>query len=243
MNTKFETRYAVSPIETATMNTSQLRNAFLIPEVFELGKIVWIYTHFDRFMAGGAMPGKDKLTLETIDPLKSEYFLERRELGIINVGSKGAVIVDGEKFDLDFKEALYIGQGHAKIEFLSDEESKPAKFYLNSAPAHTSHPNKKISRQDADSVLLGAPETANLRTVNKMIVASVVKTCQLQMGLTELNSGSIWNTMPPHTHDRRMEVYFYFELSPGQSVCHFMGTPQESRHIWIQNEQGVIVPH
>ena len=242
MNTKFETRYAVSPIETATMNTSQLRNAFLIPEVFELGKIVWIYTHFDRFMAGGAMPGKDKLTLETIDPLKSEYFLERRELGIINVGSKGAVIVDGEKFDLDFKEALYIGQGHAKIEFLSDEESKPAKFYLNSAPAHTSHPNKKISRQDADSVLLGAPETANLRTVNKMIVASVVKTCQLQMGLTELNSGSIWNTMPPHTHDRRMEVYFYFELSPGQSVCHFMGTPQESRHIWIQNEQGVIVP-
>ena len=242
MNTKFETRYAVSPIETATMNTSQLRNAFLIPEVFELGKIVWIYTHFDRFMAGGAMPGKDKLTLETIDPLKSEYFLERRELGIINVGSKGAVIVDGEKFDLDFKEALYIGQGHAKIEFLSDEESKPAKFYLNSAPAHTSHPNKKISRQDADSVLLGAPETANLRTVNKMIVASVVKTCQLQIGLTELNSGSIWNTMPPHTHDRRMEVYFYFELSPGQSVCHFMGTPQESRHIWIQNEQGVIVP-
>ena len=242
MNTKFETRYAVSPIETATMNTSQLRNAFLIPEVFELGKIVWIYTHFDRFMAGGAMPGKDKLTLETIDPLKSEYFMERRELGIIIVGSKGAVIFDGEKFDLDFKEALYIGQGHAKIEFLSDEESKPAKFYLNSAPAHTSHPNKKISRQDADSVLLGAPETANLRTVNKMIVASVVKTCQLQMGLTELNSGSIWNTMPPHTHDRRMEVYFYFELSPGQSVCHFMGTPQESRHIWIQNEQGVIVP-
>ncbi|PWU00889.1 MAG: 5-dehydro-4-deoxy-D-glucuronate isomerase [Bacteroidetes bacterium] len=242
MNTKYETRYAVSPNEAATMNTIQLRNTFLVNEIFQEGKINWTYSHFDRFMVGGAMPGIGRLSLEAIDPLKSAYFLERRELGIINVGNKGLVIVDGEEFELDFKEALYIGRGHAKIEFSNSDPVKSAKFYLNSATAHASYPNKKIARTDADSVIVGSSETANHRTVNKMIVASVVKTCQLQMGLTELKPGSIWNTMPPHTHDRRMEVYFYFGLPEGNSVCHFMGTPQESRHLWIQNEQAVIVP-
>lgn len=224
------------------MDTAQLRQAFLIEKIFEADVISWVYTHYDRYLTAGAMPVKGSVVLETIDLLKAEYFLERRELGMINVGGDGTVEVDGEKFDITFKEALYIGRGSRKVVFHSKDASNPAKFYLNSTPAHRTYPTRKVSRNEADVVTLGALETSNHRTINKLLVNSVLETCQLQMGMTELKPGSVWNTMPAHTHDRRMEVYFYFEIPAEQSVCHFMGQPQETRHIWMQNEQAVISP-
>ena len=205
------------------------------------GKVNLTYTHYDRYIAGSAVPEKP-LKLETIDPLKAEYFLERRELGIINVGANGAVEVDGTTYVLGHKDALYIGRGAKEVIFKSDEADKPAKFYLNSAPAHAHYPTKKVSLAEANKLELGSLETANHRTVNQMIIGGVVTTCQLQMGMTELKTGSVWNTMPAHVHDRRMEVYFYLDVPEGQSVCHFMGQPQETRHIWMQNHEAVISP-
>ncbi|HYH56080.1 MAG TPA: 5-dehydro-4-deoxy-D-glucuronate isomerase, partial [Anseongella sp.] len=242
MNTKHESRYASAPGEVRKMDTAELREAFLIEQLFEADAIRWTYSHYDRYMAGGIHPVNKSLQLETIDQLKAEYFLERRELGIINVGGAGKVGVDGEELALGFKEALYIGRGAREVIFSSEDPAAPAKFYVNSAPAHREFPLKKVSRKEAEVVTLGSPATANHREINKLLVNSVVKTCQLQMGMTELKTGSVWNTMPAHTHDRRMEVYFYFELPEGQSVCHFMGQPQETRHIWMQNEQAVISP-
>ncbi len=237
----YETRYASSPEAVKKMDTEELRKEFLIPNLMEKGKLHLIYTHYDRYMAGGVVPDTP-ITLETIDPLKSEYFLERRELGIINVGGKGAVVVDGTPYELGHKDALYVGRGVKEVVFKSDIQGKPAMFYLNSAPAHTSYPTKKVSLADANKLELGSLETANDRTVNQMIIGGIVTTCQLQMGMTELKSGSVWNTMPAHVHDRRMEVYFYLDVPEDQAVCHLMGQPQETRHIWIQNHQAVISP-
>lgn len=242
MSTTFESRYASSPAEVKQMDTTQLRQAFLMEKIFDADHIAWTHTHYDRYLTGGAMPVNGQVTLETIDLLKAAYFLERRELGMINVGGDGIVEVDGEKFELAYKEALYIGKGKQQVIFSSKNPQTPAKFYLNSTPAHHSYPTRKVSRKEAEVVTLGALETSNHRTINKLLVNSVLETCQLQMGMTELQPGSVWNTMPAHTHDRRMEVYFYFEVPEGQSVCHFMGQPQESRHIWMQNEQAVISP-
>lgn len=225
------------------MVTADLRKNFLISELFEADHIYLTLTHFDRYIAGGAMPVNEAVHLSNPDYLKASYFLERRELGIINVGGRGTVIADGTSYDLDFKEALYIGRGTKEVAFTSSDPANPAKFYINSAPAHHAYPTKKVSKAEAEVVELGAPETANHRVINKLLVNSVLPTCHLQMGMTELKSGSVWNTMPAHTHDRRMEVYFYFEVPQGQSVCHFMGEPQETRHIWIQNEQAVISPN
>jgi 4-deoxy-L-threo-5-hexosulose-uronate ketol-isomerase len=207
----------------------------------EVGKVNLTYSHYDRYIAGSAVP-LEPLTLETIDPLKSSYFLERRELGIINVGGTGSVIADGVAYELGFKDALYIGSGNKEVVFKSDDANNPAKFYLNSAPAHKNYPNKKVGLAEANKLQLGSMETANHRTVNQMIIGGIVTTCQLQMGMTELKTGSVWNTMPAHVHDRRMEVYFYFEIPENQSVCHFMGQPQETRHIWMNNHQAVISP-
>src|SRR5690242_13336068 len=243
MSTHYESRYAAGPSEVKNMDTAALRSNFLIENIFLPGTVRWVYTHYDRYMAGGAMPAGEPLILEAIDPLKAAYFLERRELGIINTGGEGTVETEGEKFELGYKEALYIGQGNRKVVFSSKDKNRPAKFYLNAAPAHTAYPAKKITKKEAEIVELGSLETANHRTINKLLVNSVVKTCQLQMGMTELKPGSVWNTMPAHTHDRRMEVYFYFEVPENQSVCHFMGEPQETRHIWMQNEQAVISPN
>jgi 4-deoxy-L-threo-5-hexosulose-uronate ketol-isomerase len=243
MKTHFESRYAHSPAEVKHMVTADLRKNFLISELFEADHIYLTLTHFDRYIAGGAMPVNETVHLSNPDYLKASYFLERRELGIINVGGSGMVIADGTSYDLDFKEALYIGRGTKEVAFTSSDPANPAKFYINSAPAHHAYPTKKVSKTEAEVVELGAPETANHRVINKLLVNSVLPTCQLQMGMTELKSGSVWNTMPAHTHDRRMEVYFYFEVPQGQSVCHFMGEPQETRHIWIQNEQAVISPN
>ncbi|AKD58646.1 5-dehydro-4-deoxy-D-glucuronate isomerase [Spirosoma radiotolerans] len=241
--TVFESRYASSPNEVKGMDTAQLRQNFLIDTLFVANQFRWTLSFFDRYLTGGIMPVDGPLTLDTPDQLKANYFLERRELGIINVGGAGRVVADGAPYDLNYKEALYIGQGTQDIQFISYDADAPAKFYLNSTPAHRNYPTRKIARADADVVELGSMETANHRVINKLLVNSVLPTCQLQMGMTELKAGSVWNTMPAHTHDRRMEVYFYFEVPEGQSVCHFMGQPQETRHIFMQNEQAVISPN
>ncbi|HEY9256478.1 5-dehydro-4-deoxy-D-glucuronate isomerase [Chitinophaga sp.] len=242
MSTTFDSRYASSPAEVKQMDTAQLRQAFLITNIFEADQITWTHSHYDRYLTGGAMPVKGPVTLVSIDLLKANYFLERRELGMINVGGEGIVEVDGEKFELGYKEALYIGKGKQQVIFSSKNAQTPAKFYLNSTPAHHTYPTRKVSKKEADVVTLGTLETSNHRTINKLLVNSVLETCQLQMGMTELQPASVWNTMPAHTHDRRMEVYFYFEVPEGQSVCHFMGQPQETRHVWMQNEQAIISP-
>jgi 4-deoxy-L-threo-5-hexosulose-uronate ketol-isomerase len=225
------------------MDTNTLRNNFLISNLFEADAINLTLSHYDRYIAGGVMPQNTDVKLSNPDYLKANYFLERREMGIINVGGSGTVLIDGQRYELAFKEALYIGKGAREVSFISSDPAKPAKFYINSAPAHHAYPIKKVTKAEAEVVVLGTPETANHRVINKLLVNSVIQTCQLQMGMTELKSGSVWNTMPAHTHDRRMEVYLYFEVPEGQSVCHFMGEPQETRHIWMQNEEAVISPN
>jgi len=240
--TKYSSRYASSPEAVKKYDTQQLREEFLIDDLMQEDEVVLVYSHYDRYIAGSAVPVKGDLVLETIDPLKAPYFLERRELGIINVGGSGSVVVEGTTYELGFKDALYIGSGNKEVIFKSDDAGSPAKFYLNSAPAHTNYPTKKVSLVEANKLQLGTMETANHRTVNQMIIGSVVTTCQLQMGMTELKPGSVWNTMPAHVHDRRMEVYFYLDIPQDQAVCHFMGQPQETRHIWMNNHQAVISP-
>lgn len=241
MKTHYETRYASSPKAVKTYDTAALREEFLIENLMQEDQLVLVYTHYDRYMAGSAVP-LSPIKLETIDPLKSAYFLERREIGVINVGGDGSVEVDGEVFQLTLKDALYIGSGKKEVIFKSDDKNNPAKFYLNSAPAHTTYPTKKVSKAEANKIELGSLETANHRTVNQMIIGGIVDTCQLQMGMTELKTGSVWNTMPAHVHDRRMEIYYYLDIPQDQAVCHFMGQPQETRHIWMQNDQAVISP-
>ncbi|MEN8765123.1 MAG: 5-dehydro-4-deoxy-D-glucuronate isomerase [Wenyingzhuangia sp.] len=242
MKQNIETRYAASPREVKKMDTQELRDEFLIEDLFTKDQIKLVYSHYDRYITGGVLPVSKPITLETIDQLKSSYFLERRELGIINVGETGSVSVDGKVYKIGHKEALYVGQGNKKIVFESESSSNPALFYINSTPAHKAYPTKKIGLDDAEVVDLGTPETCNARTIRKYIVNSVVEVCQLQMGMTTLKSGSVWNTMPAHVHDRRMEVYFYLDLPQEQGVSHFMGEPTETRHIWMANHQAVISP-
>lgn len=242
MKTNYEVRYAASPQDVKSYDTTRLRDEFLIDNLMTPDEVNLVYSHYDRFISGSAVPVKEELALEAIDPLKADYFLERRELGIINIGGSGTVTVDGHVFHLDNREALYVGRGNKDVVFASKSENEPALFYLNSTPAHKEFPIKKIGINDVEVVQLGAPETANARTLRKYIVNSVVDVCQLQMGMTELKTGSVWNTMPAHVHDRRMEVYFYFDVPEDQAVCHFMGQPQETRHIWMQNNQAVISP-
>lgn len=237
----FSFRYATNPSDVVGYDTQKIRENFLIENLFTPEDIHLVYSMYDRYIVGGIMPVKDKLKLETIPYLKSENFLDRRELGIINVGGKGTVSVDGEVFELSKKEALYVGSGAKEVIFSSLEES-PALFYINSAPAHSQFPNKKVTKENAEIVHLGEEKYANKRIINKLIVNSVVETCQLQMGLTELLTGNVWNTMPAHTHNRRMEAYFYFDLEEGQTICHFMGEPQNTRHIFMQNHQAVLSP-
>lgn len=242
MNTNYSKRYAASPKDVKKYDTAAIREEFLIDNLMVENTINLTYSHYDRFIAGSAVPTKSSLKLETLDALKAENFLDRRELGIINVGQKGKVVVDGTEYVLEHKEALYVGQGNKNVEFSSESAENPAMFYLNSTPAHKAFPTKKIGKDDVETIELGAPETANARTLRKYIVNSVVDVCQLQMGMTTIKPGSSWNTMPAHVHDRRMEVYFYFEVPADQAVCHFMGEPTETRHIWMGNNQAVISP-
>jgi 4-deoxy-L-threo-5-hexosulose-uronate ketol-isomerase len=243
MSIIFEERFASHPDDVKKYDTEQLRHHFLIPQVMEEDTIHLVYSHYDRYIAGGAVPKNDPLELTAIAPLKAAYFCERRELGIINVGAKGSVIIDGTEHSLDFKEALYVGKGVRQIIFKSDSNSNPARFYLNSTPAHKELPTRRITLQDANVLQMGSQLTSNERQINQLLISKVIETCQLQMGMTELRPGSVWNTMPAHTHSRRMEVYFYFNVPDGQAVCHFMGQPQETRHLWMANEQAVISPN
>jgi len=239
--TKSEFRYAHHPNDVKKYTTSELREHFLIPTLFENDTIKLVYTMYDRYIIGGIFPVSKALKLETIDELKSENFLDRRELGIVNVGGKGKVTVDGIVYELSKKEALYIGKGNKEIIFERIGNEQPY-FYINSAPAHHSYPTKKVGKEDAEVVHLGDEKTANKRVLNKLIINGIVETCQLQMGLTELLPGNVWNTMPAHTHTRRMEAYFYFDLEEGQTISHFMGQTDETRHIFMQAHQAVISP-
>lgn len=242
MTTKFELRYAAHPDDAKHYTTDRLRKDFLIETLFESDAANMVYTMYDRLVVGGAMPVHEKIKLEAIEPLKQPIFLRNRELGVFNVGGKGVITVGDDRFELDYKEALYLGSGDREVYFESVDKNNPAKFYFNSATAHKNYPDKKVTKSDAVVMELGSLETANHRNINKMLVNQVLPTCQLQMGMTELASGSVWNTMPAHVHSRRMEAYFYFELPEDQSVCHFMGEPNETRHLWMQNNQAVISP-
>ena len=239
---KFNERYAVHPKDFKKYDTDRIRKEFLVKEVFVRNEICLTYSLYDRYIVGGAHPVTKKLELESFYSLKADSFLARREMGIINVGGKGMVVADGETYELGYKEALYLGKETSNVVFESSDADARAKFYINSAPAHKKFPNKLVTLADAEVVELGALESSNARKINKLLVNSIVETCQLQMGMTELQAGSVWNTMPVHTHNRRMEAYFYFEVPEGQAICHFMGKPKETRHIWMQNEQAVLSP-
>ena len=241
MAINYEVRFSNHPDDAKQYGTERLRKEFLVETLMVSGEINLVYSMNDRYIVGGAVPDTE-LELTTIDPLKSEHFCDRRELGIINVGGPGIIRVDDTDYELDFKEALYVGAGSKQILMISKEKANPAHLYFNSAPAHQAFPCKRVTLADAEVAEMGALEQSNARKINKLLVNSVIDTCQLQMGMTELKPGSVWNTMPPHLHDRRMEAYFYFEVPEGQAICHFMGDPKETRHIWMQNEQAVISP-
>ena len=243
MSTIYEERYASHPEDVKKYDTAELRKNFLIEKLMQEDQIHLVYSHYDRYIAGGVVPAHAPLELTAIDPMKAAFFCERRELGIINVGGKGSVVVDGTEYILDFKDALYIGKGSRQVIFQSEKKSESARFYLNSTPAHKELPTRRITLRDANVLQMGSQQTSNERQINQLLISKVVETCQLQMGMTELRPGSVWNTMPAHTHSRRMEVYFYFNIPDGQAVCHFMGQPQETRHIWMTNEQAVISPN
>jgi 4-deoxy-L-threo-5-hexosulose-uronate ketol-isomerase len=237
-----EIRYASHPGDVKLYDTGRLRREFLISRIFEPGEICLTYSMFDRFVAGGAMPVNSPLLLEDFPELRASYFLERRELGIVNVGGAAEIRADGTAYRIENKEALYLGKGIEHVEFISVDPKLPARLYMNSAPAHQNYPSRKITLAEAESTVTGSAEASNHRIIRKLLINKILPTCQLQMGMTSLSSGSVWNTMPAHTHTRRMETYFYFEVPENQAVCHFMGEPQETRHIWVNNEQAVISP-
>lgn len=242
MKTNYEVRYAAHPEDAKSYDTTRLRRDFLIERVFVADEVNMVYSMYDRMIVGGAMPVAEALKLEAIDPIKAPYFLTRRELGIFNVGGAGVVKVGDKAFDLGYKEALYLGSGEREVVFESKDAANPAKFYFNSTTAHRNYPDKKVTKADAIVAQMGSLEGSNDRNINKMLVSQVLPTCQLQMGMTELQTGSVWNTMPAHVHSRRMEAYFYFELPQSDAICHFMGEPQQTRHIWLHNEQAVLSP-
>ncbi|MDX1940850.1 MAG: 5-dehydro-4-deoxy-D-glucuronate isomerase [Saprospiraceae bacterium] len=235
-------RYESSPREVASMNTEALRANFLVENLFQSNKIELVYSHYDRMIIGGVVPVNQLVALSNPEGLKANFFLERRELGIINIGGNGKVTVDGTTYELRKMDCLYVSRGTHHVEFSSTNASQPAKYFLLSAPAHKEYETRLMTKEDATPQHLGATETANQRTIYKYIHRDGIPSCQLVMGLTVLNSGSVWNTMPPHTHDRRMEVYCYFDIRENQRVLHIMGQPQETRHLWIGNCQAVISP-
>ena len=241
MAINYEVRFSNHPEDAKQYGTERLRKEFLVENLMVPGEINMVYSMNDRYIVGGAIPTME-LELSTIDPLKSQHFCDRRELGIINVGGTATIRVDDISYELAYKEALYVGAGSKQILMISNEKENPAHLYFNSAPAHKAFPCKRVTLADAEVAEMGALEQSNARLINKLLVNPVIETCQLQMGMTELKPGSVWNTMPPHLHDRRMEAYFYFEVPEGQAICHFMGDPKETRHIWMQNEQAVISP-
>lgn len=235
-------RFAIGKNETKKLDTELLRENFLVSKLFQTDKISLTYSHFDRMIIGGVLPVKKSVTLTNPSELRAEYFLERRELGIINIGGKGEVLVDGKKYGLKNLDCLYVGKGAKKIVFSSTDKKLPAKYYLLSAPAHHVYPTTKFTKEQASPVALGDASTSNKRVVYKYIHKEGIQSCQLVMGLTVLESGSVWNSVPPHTHTRRMEVYLYFNLDAAHRLFHFMGDPQETRHIVMANDEAVISP-
>jgi 4-deoxy-L-threo-5-hexosulose-uronate ketol-isomerase len=239
---RMEIRYASHPDDARHYDTQRLRDLFLLERVAEPDQFRFTYSYYDRFIVGGVSPVENRLALPTYDPLKADFFLERRELGVINVGGPGTVTADGQAFDLAKLDALYVGQGTGEVVFASVDAANPAVFFLGSTPAHQPHPTRKLPKEEATPVDLGTLETANQRTIYKYIHAEGLKSCQLVMGLTVLKPGSVWNTMPAHVHDRRMEAYFYFDVPAAQRVFHFMGQPHETRHLLVANHQAVLSP-
>ena len=248
--TTYTVQRACHPDDVKTYDTEQLRSRFTMVNVMEENVINLTYSMYDRVVFGGVKPVGKTVKLETIEPLKANYFLERRELGVINIGGPGIVSVDGKDYELNFKDALYVGRGKKDVTFRSKDAANPAKFYLNSTTAHKEYKTQLITIDGrkgsikANSFHAGSMEESNDRIINQLIVNNVLEEgpCQLQMGLTELMPGSVWNTMPPHTHDRRVEAYFYFNVPDGNAICHLMGEPQEERVVWLHNEQAIMSP-
>lgn len=235
-------RFQQSPKETAGMDTQQLREAFLINELMVDDAVKLVYSHYDRVIVGGAKPVHQKLALEADKELRADYFLERREIGIINVGGKGTVTAADKAYTLNKLDCLYIGKGTEKVFFESEDAAAPAVFYLLSSPAHATCATTLFTKEQALPTTVGSIETSNERTIYKYIHADGIKSCQLVMGLTILNTGSVWNTMPAHTHTRRMEAYFYFDVPAEQRVLHLMGEPQQTRHLVVANHEAVVSP-
>ncbi|MBA4852653.1 5-dehydro-4-deoxy-D-glucuronate isomerase [Emticicia sp. BO119] len=237
-----QARYESSPKETAGMNTTELRSNFLVETLFTPDQVHIVYSHYDRMILGGIMPKNESIALGNYDELKSDYFLERREIGIINVAGNGKITVGDETFNINKLDCLYIGRGAQKVVFESVDTHNPAKYFILSAPAHAVYPTRLMTKEEASPASMGAVETANQRIIYKYIHLDGIRSCQLVMGLTVLQTGSVWNTMPSHTHDRRMEAYCYFDVPENHGVLHLMGQPQETRHLWIANHQAIISP-
>lgn len=237
-----ETRFGHSPQETKAMTTEQLRQSYLVENLMLADKLNLVYSHYDRLIVGGTMPLGKTVLLKNEDELKSDFFLQRREMGVINVGGRGFITVDGEKYSLDKLDCLYIGRGTKKVNFSSSSKKDPALFYILSAPAHADHPTTKFTKGQAAPVTMGDITTSNKRTIYKYIHEEGIQSCQLVMGLTVLETGSVWNSVPPHTHTRRTEIYFYFDLHEDQRLFHMMGEPDQTRHIIMKNNEAVISP-
>lgn len=242
MKTRIEERWGTHPDDVKHYDTTQLRREFLVEKIFEADAVLMTYTHNDRLIFGGAYPVAETLRLEPVGLIRSAYFCERREVGIICIENEGTVSVDGKTYELGFKDAVYVGRGAKEVLFASKNAGSPAKFYFASSPAHKAYPTVRITADMRRTRKLGSRATSNERLLNQIVLHEIIPCCQLQMGMTELCEGSVWNTIPPHTHSRRMEAYFYFKVPDGQAVCHFMGQPQETRHIFMGNEQAVISP-
>lgn len=239
---RFEIRFHNSPAEVSRMNAEELRSNFLVQQFMQPGELNFVYTHYDRVIIGGVVPTTKAVTLPTYPALRADYFLERRELGAINVGGDGEIVVDGKSYKVNRLDCLYMGKGSKKVVFKSRSAKKPAKFYLLSAPAHAAYPVQLMTKENASPTEMGAVQTANQRTIYKYIHADGLKSCQLVMGLTILKEGSVWNTMPTHVHDRRMEAYFYFDVPDNQKIIHLMGEPNETKHLVVSNDEAIISP-
>ncbi|MER9654048.1 5-dehydro-4-deoxy-D-glucuronate isomerase [Mesorhizobium sp. M0152] len=238
----YTSRFAIDPVAAAAMGTDELRHNFHIEDLFQPGRVSLTYTHYDRMIVGGAMPVATPLPLEAIKPTGTKNFLDRRELIAVNIGGAGSVKAGGQTHELQARDMLYLGMGTPDVSFASASSSEPAKFYLLSAPAHQSWPSRLIRIGDAKRLDLGSKDSCNERSIFQFIHAEGVKTCQLVVGMTQLAPGSVWNTMPCHVHDRRMEAYLYFDLPEAARVFHFMGEPDETRHIVMRNEEAVLSP-
>lgn len=238
----YASRNAIDPVRAKAMDTAELRENFLVGNMFVANEINLTYTHYDRMVVGGAMPAGETLALQAVKPMGTKSFLDRRELAVFNIGAKGTVTVGAETYVLDTRDMIYVGMGAGEISFASAEAADPAKFYLFSAPAHTSYPTTMVRIGDAKRIDLGAQETSNERSIFQFVHPEGIRTCQIVVGMTTLATGSVWNTMPAHVHDRRSEAYLYFGMDPAARVFHFMGEPQETRHLVMKSEEAVVSP-